>query len=208
MGTVRAVRTRMWFICALTAAALVGCTGEPGPAPGAGPTDAPESEAPLSDVVGTVEEVSVTDLSISGGGLYPDGSSADAPVATDDEAVSSAVDEARAWLDAHLTDVQAGGPGRAEVPELVGDAGPVSTGLAGPDHRVTEATYTFTVGVRGAPEWVQSDVVVDREDGRMTATFVFVADGSELSLVAAHVGDGTPVPVDADATDTDPEEVP
>jgi hypothetical protein len=139
--------------------------------------------------------VVVADLSGAGSGLVPDGSADDQPVPIDDAAVDDAVSAAVRWLDAHLSDVQAGGSGDPAVGELVGESRALSAGMADPDHPVVAATYRATVGARGGPEWLRMSTVVERDDGELTATFVFVPEGRDtVTLVAAQVGDGTPAP--------------
>lgn len=148
---------------------------------------------PPEDVAGTVTEVTVTDLSETNSGLHRDGSEADAPVPVDQDAVEATVAAVTAWLDAHLTDVQSGGEGRVVEAGLEGDVTVVSGALTGPEHPVTDASYVVTLGARGSPEWVRASVTVEREDGSMTATFVFVPEGEGVRLIAAQPGEGTPV---------------
>lgn len=201
------MRTPILLSCALTAALAVGCTSDPVPPP----TDDPEppeaveqvepEPEPLQDVEGTVDEVVVTDLSVTESGLYRAGSDGDAAVPIDQAAVDAAVAEAAAWLDAHITDVQSGGPGRLEDVALSGDPSDVAGGLTNPDHPVVSASYLFTVGALGVPEWVRVSVTVTREDGVMPATFVFLPEGDGLSLLAINVGEGTAAPAAQTTTD-------
>lgn len=208
------MRTRTWLSCALTAALVVGCSPDPAPRSVEQPTEEPadpqepeqpevEEPEPLEDVAGTIDEVVVSDVSGEGSGLYPDGSDGDAGVAIEADAVDAAVTAAVAWMDAHLTDVQSGGPGQVIDAGVTGDPALVSGGLAGPDHPVTAATYSVTVGARGAPEWLRVATVVERADGTMTATFVFLPDGDGgVSLLAVQVGDGDPAPAPAEPAET------
>lgn len=196
VATFRRVRTSTRLACALTAAWLVGCTSDPAPrvitplVVG----EKPEPPPPLEDVVGTVDEVTVADLSAAGSGLHPDGSAADAGTPPDPAAVDAVVAAATRWVDAHLTAVQAGQEGLVAGAGLEGDPTAAAAALANPAHRITDARYTVTVGAVGAPEWVRVGAVVDREDGEMTVTFVLVPDGTGIALVAVQTGDGTPAP--------------
>ncbi|WP_052665400.1 hypothetical protein [Nitriliruptor alkaliphilus] len=203
------MRTRIWLSCALTAALAVGCTSDPAPRSIEEPERPPEVEQvepepePLQDVEGTVDEVVVTDLSVTESGLYRDGSEGDAPVPIDQAAIDAAVAEATAWLDTHITDVQSGGSGNLEDVALSGDPADVAGGLANPDHPVVSASYLFTIGALGVPEWVRVSVTVTREDGVMPATFVFLPEGDGLSLLAINIGEGTPAPAAETTPDDD-----
>lgn len=143
---------------------------------------------------GDVAGLDVRDLSPTGTGLFAKGSARDASVSVDQDAVDAAVDAAVAWLDAHLTDLQSGGPGRVADAGLTGDAADASRGLTGPGRPVTAATYRARVGTRGVPEWVAIAVDVEREDGRSGAWFVFIPDDDGVRLVAARPNNGTTAP--------------
>jgi hypothetical protein len=200
LATVRAVRTRIWLVCALTAVLAVGCSADaPEPEIGGPAGEDPGTPSGPSGVVGTVAERTVTDLSNAGSGLHPDGSPADDATPIDQGAVDAAAEAATRWLDAHLTDLQAGGTGHVAGAGLEGDTA-AAADLANPDHPVTSASYVVTVGARGGPEWLRVGAVVGREDGERTATFVFVPAGDEVTLLAVELGDGTPAPA-AEATE-------
>jgi hypothetical protein len=183
---------------------LVGCSSAPTAADDGAPDTGEVEDVGAGGpgpVAGTLEEVVVADLSAAGSGLVPDDSAEDRAVPVDDAAVDAAVEAAVRWLDGHLTDVQTGGSGDPAVGALVGDAAAASTGMADPDHPVVAATYHATVGARGGPEWLRMSTVVERDDGELTATFVFVPEGpDEVTLVAVQLGDGAPVPT-SDASD-------
>lgn len=199
VATFARVRSRPWLPLLLTTVLVVGCSPDSGPGsdqPDASPTPAPDVPTrppPPEDVAGVVDEVTVNDLSISGSGLYPDGSGKDEPVPVDQDAVDATVAAAVDWMDRHLTDLQDGGDGLVVEAGLEGDPAPVSQGMAGPDHPVTQAEYVVTVGARGTPEWVRVSVIADREDGSMSANFVFLPGGDGVTLLAAQPGEGTPV---------------
>lgn len=191
------MRSRPWLPYLLTTVLVLGCSPEPEREPEPEPpaaTETPEEEpSPPGDVEGVVDEVIVTDLSISGSGLYPDGSAKDGAVPVDQDAVDATVAAAVDWIDSHLTDVQSGGDGLVAEAGLEGDATPVSEAMAGREHPVTQASYTVTVGAREVPEWVRVSVIATREDGSMSANFVFLPGGDGVSLLAVQPGEGTPV---------------
>jgi hypothetical protein len=208
LATFRRVRIRPLLACVLTAATLVGCTDdpEPGVGPVADPTveEDPALPPPPPEVAGELAAVTVNDLSRTETGLFRAGSDPDAPVPVDRAAVDASVAAAVAWVDAHLTDVQAGGSGHVGDAGLPGDDTTVASGLTNPDHPATSVTYRATVGALGAPEWIRMSTAVQREDGEGTATFVFLPVGAgEVVLVAAQVGDGTPAPPASPPEDAD-----
>lgn len=145
-------------------------------------------------MVGDLAELDVRDLSPNGTGLFAEGSARDASVSVNQAAVDAAVDAAVAWLDAHLTDLQSGGPGRVADAGLTGDATDASRGLTEPGRPVTTATYRARVGTRGVPDWVAIAVDVEREDARAGAWFVFLPEDDGVRLVAARPDDGTTAP--------------
>lgn len=202
------MHTRFWLACSLTALVAFGCSPDPGPEPVTTETPEPVPEPepvehdppPPDDVAGTVDEVAVVDLSTHHSGLHHDGSEPDAPVPVDEDAVEAVVDAAVTWVDAHLTDVQAGGDGAVVDGGLDGEVAAASTAVTGPDHPVTEATYVVTVGALGAPEWVRVSSTVARADGATSTTYVFLPDGDQVTLLAVHTGDGTPVPAQGAAS--------
>lgn len=201
------MRIRTWLSCALTAALLVGCSSDAEPAPRAvqelaGPEEPspppspppPPTPPPPPDVEGDVVEVDVWDLSASGSGLFAEGTARDASVPIDDEAVDAAVGAATAWIDAHLTDLQRGGPGWVADAGLIGDAAAASRGLIGPERPVISTSYRVRVAVHGAPEWVAVAAEVQGADGTAGAWFVFLPDGGAVRLVAVHPDEGTAAP--------------
>lgn len=198
------MRTSTRLACALTAAWLIGCSADPGPDVPDAPVTIIEPEPEpdlLEDVVGTIDELTINDLSLVGSGLHPDGSTADVATPADTTAIDAAVAAATGWVDEHLTAVQAGEAGLVADAGLDGDPTAVSAGLANPEHRVTAASYTVTVGAVGDPEWIRVGAVVEREDGEMAVTFVLVPDRAGVTLVAAQAGEGTPAPPATSAPD-------
>ena len=147
--------------------------------------EVPEEPEP-TPVEGEVEVAEIADLSITESRLVAPGSAENEPVPVDEEAVDALVAAIAAWLDEHLTDLQADGEGRVAE---VGLVGPEGTGdLAGPGAVVETAAYTFIVGARGGPEWVRVRVEVTTEDGdEHAAIFAFTGhEEPELQGVEAH----------------------
>lgn len=140
---------------------------------------APEPDRPVLEpdpppVRGEAEVVEIVDLSITDSRLVHAGSGANDPVPVDDDAVSARVEALTAWLDRHLTDLQEGGDGLVADVGLAGSAEVGTLAGSGTLLRSRSATYAFTLGVRGAPEWILVDVaVLDRLGDRHTATFAF-----------------------------------
>lgn len=195
-----AVGAAVLVVVLLTRSDEPSASTEPPPTPVVEQEDEaePDEEEPTpTPVAGEVSEVTITDLSITGSALRPDGSPAEAPVAVQQDAVDATVDAATAWLDAHLTAAQDGEPGL--LPDgLDGPIDAATTGLAHPDRAVTTASYTVTMGVRGVPEWIRVGVAVSRDDGTSAdATFVFVPTDADLEVIAVLPGDGTDVPEEA-----------
>lgn len=139
-------------------------------------------------------EVDVWDLSAPGSGLFAEGSARDASVTIDEEAVHAAVAAATAWIDAHLTDLQRGGPGHVADAGLTGDAAAASAGLTGPERPVTSASYRVRVGAHGTPEWVAVAAAIERASGTAGGWFVFLPDGDDVTLVAVRPDEGTEAP--------------
>ena len=183
---------------------------------GRGPADAPVTSTvettasevppevepdPPAPVQGDVVEVSLRDLSVTGSGLRTAGSGPDQAVAVEQEAVDAAVEEAVAFVDAHLTSAHDGDGG--QLPEgLDGPRDAVTTGLASADLPAVRVSHNVAVGVLGTPEWVSVGSVVERVDGSTAAaTFVFTVTDGHLELIAVQAGAGAEVP----PTDDEPE---
>ena len=105
----------------------------------------------------------------------------------DQAAIDGLASAVRTWLDRHLTDLQAGGPGLLEevaAPGLLDGDEParraVTDALTGPDRPVEDALYHVVVAHEGAPIWARVTVVVGAADGTVAeAGFVFTP-GPEL----------------------------
>lgn len=177
---------------------LVGCSPDPvtPPDPTIPPSATPSVPDPIATepepepeppppVVGELTRTITYDLSVTGTGLYRDGTEDDRRVPIDEAAGEAAVAAAVTWVDAHLSDLQAGGPGGLEGLGLVGATELAAGALTDPDHVVSAARYAVAVGARGTPEWVRLTADVARSDGTSArAEFVFTVVGDEVVPVA------------------------
>ncbi len=114
----------------------------------------------------------------------------------DSRAVEAFTAAVAGWLDRHLSDLQAGGPGLlAEVaaPGLLAGAPSepvtaVTGALASPQRPVSQAVYQVVVAQEGPPLWARVNITVQPEGGPpATAGFVF-APGPPLVLIALQGG--------------------
>jgi hypothetical protein len=173
-----------------------GAEPDPEPEPPAAVEPEPEPEPdpepePPSPVVGEYGLSGVVDVSIHRRRVYGLGMPQEAPVVHDAAAVDAFVDAMATWLDAHFTELQDGGLGRAQEAGLVGPPEVVS--LTDPDHPVSRAEYAMVVFARAEPEWARVAVDITRSDGSvLRANFVFLP-GDPPFLVAAE-GQGTRPP--------------
>ena len=152
---------------------------EPRPRPAPERPVQPAPPPPPEPVAGTSELVEVVDLSASGSGVFREGTEGNAPVPVEEEAVEAFVRDVTAWLDAHLMDVQRGGPGT--IPELGGE---LLEPLDDSEPRVDDVTYAIRIGARGAPEWAEVTITVTGADEAATRVLA-VVPGDEPTLVAA-----------------------
>lgn len=115
------------------------------------------------------------------------------PPEPDRTAIDAFATQVGDWLDAHLTDLQAGGDGRLDevaAPGLL-DGDPatvldVTAELTGPDRPVTDALYHVVVSHEGAPIWARVTVLVGTEGGA-TARVGFVFEpGPRLVAAGPH----------------------
>jgi hypothetical protein len=154
------------------------------------PTPEPPPPPPPEPVRGTVGEVEIVDLSVTGTKLFQPGSGADAPVPVDQAAVDELVARVAAGFDAHLTALEGVEEPDADDPAVVPlgglDPTPLTGTLAGPETPVEEATYHLRVGVRGVPEWLELTVVVGSDEAPRSASFV-VVPGDPPRLLAGEV---------------------
>lgn len=104
------------------------------------------------------------------------------------------------WLDAHLDDLQRGGPGRlgdvAPAPLLAAatdaELASVTSALASPAAPVAAARYRLDAAYEDATEWLTATVEVTGPDGDVTAVMlVFVPGAAGPELVLFGPADAT-----------------
>lgn len=172
----------------------VACSGDGDPE--AGPTTASPSPSPSRIQAEPVEgERDVQLFAVSNEQAVWDRAQPE----PDPAAIEQITNKVGNWLNAHLGDLQEGGPGRLDevaASGLLESTAPdaqaaVTTSLASPDRLVDSATYQLVVAHTDAPQWVRATAQVAGRDGvSRTAHFVFeVAEGS-IALVAAGPGPG------------------
>jgi hypothetical protein len=186
-------------VVAVCAAMLVSCSDEPTPEPpvAAGdvehePSPIPEPTEPALDPVAGI--ASTSRLSVSNGPVvFTPGDPNNRPPPDDEEEIARLVGATVDWLDAHLTDLQAGGEGL--IHEVAADGllerrhgeawRAVTTALSAPDRLVDHAAYDVLVGVDGAPQWLRVTVRTTSKDGNeATAELVFVPAEGRPVLIA------------------------
>lgn len=186
-------------LCALALAAA-SCSGtqaavaDPSPTPVAVVSPSPSPSPTPPPVVAVAGERIVALVDVGDGALLgPDDRGE-----VDETGVTAFADAVFDWLDAHLTDLQAGGAGQlAEVaPEglSTGDGAPTDAGtaaLASPELPVATARYELTAYHDAAEEFASVRVTVTGPDAaERTATLVFAPDANgapELVLVGPEV---------------------
>ncbi|MFN2557724.1 MAG: hypothetical protein ABR592_12835 [Nitriliruptorales bacterium] len=170
------------LIAMLAAVVLTGC---PSPPPATSPPDA-ATPTPYGPVRG---EARIDVVSTSAGPIVFH--SQPAPAA-DGGAGGAFAAGVVAWLDRHLTDLQAGGPGllgEVAAPGLLPGAPAesvtaVTGALASPQRPVATAVYHVVVAQEGPPLWARVNLTVQPDGGApVNAGFVFTP-GPPLVLVA------------------------
>lgn len=171
----------------LIAAALLAAACSPG-GPAAAPSPSPTTAGPVHGRIVDAQLVSTA----SGPLVFPAGD----PRATDPPADTAAADtlirQVTEWVDRHLTDLQAGGPGKlAEVaaPGLLETADPevlrALTSLVDPTHPAQQVSYRVIVGHLGGPQWAEVTATVVRADAAVEVEFLFLPTAALPQLVAA-----------------------
>ena len=159
------------------------------PPPAESPSPSP-SPTPTPDPVVGIRNVTSTSVS-NGPVVFNPGDDDSIPAEADQPAIDGFAEAVAVWLDAHLDDLQNGGPGAlAEVaaPGMLDLASPdavaaVTTGLASPDHFVDSATYTIAVFHDGPPQWLHATADVTwRDGGSARASFLFVPERQLVAL--------------------------
>lgn len=160
------------------APAATTTTPTPSDAPSPTPAPSPSPTYELTTVQG--ERVPAAYNVTSAGMLGPQ-----TRPAPDDAAILDLIHRVGDWLDAHLDDLQRGGPGKLEgmaLPGLLAEASPgqlekVTTALASPEHPVASASYRLAAYHEDTPEWLEAAVSVTHPDGGTAqATLVFMVD--------------------------------
>lgn len=186
---------RLVAAAAVAGVVLAACSSgeEAAPAPSPSPSPSPTPELVPVRGEATVETVSV----FAGPPVFSPGDPDGEEPATDDDAVAAIVGTVTDWLDAHLTDVQSGGPGllpQVAADGLLGGATPAATDaltrdLAAPTAPVASASYHLVVAVAGPPQWLEARVEVVGRDGSLRhADFVFTPTDTGAELLAAGPG--------------------
>lgn len=174
------------LLIVLTAVTFVACSSAP-PAPSPSAADPPTPSAPVRG------QVSIGVISASAGPIVFHDQPAPPP---DDVAVAGFAAAVAAWLDRHLTDLQAGGPGLlAEVaaPGLLAGAPSehvraATQALASPGRPVTNAFYHVIVAQEGLPLWARVNLTITSAEGTTTSAGFVFTPGPPPVLVAAQGG--------------------
>lgn len=178
---------------------LVSCSDEPAPQPPVAAGDLEQEPSPTPEPTGpalvpVAGIASTSRLSVSNGPVvFTPGDPNNKPPPDDEEEIARLVGATVDWLDAHLTDLQAGGEGLIHEVAAEGllerrhdDAWrAVTIGLSAPDRLVDRAAYDVLVGVDGAPQWLRVTVTTTSADGsEATAELVFVPAEGRPVLIA------------------------
>ncbi len=191
-------RVRTAAALAATALVLAACGGGDEEA-------APGDEAPVVEAGQPVEVIGrsglvLWDVSPSGTKVFVEGSEADQPVEPDQTAITTAADAVASWLDAVLTERNAGLTTTVAATEVDADAFATAMGMDGPatngvlDSQITAATYLVEIGYLGTPGWMQVRVestLGDPDGNRSTRldTFIFaVEDDGALTFLGLETG--------------------
>lgn len=170
------------LLIVLSAVTFAACSSAP-------PVTSPLAVAPPSPPGPVYGEANIDVVSSSAGPIVFHNRPAPPP---DDAAIAAFAAGLVGWLDRHLTDLQAGGPGllnEVAAPGLLdgASAGPVTavTGaLASPQRPVANAFYHVVVAQEGPPLWARVNVTVQALEGAPAyAGFVFTP-GPPLMLIA------------------------
>lgn len=199
MGAAEHRRARSTLVAGLAviSVALTGCANDAAPAATpvdetvAETTEAPTAEAapatPSAPAAVVGERVPAAHW-VSSASLL----SHRATAAGSGDAVLPLVHEVGDWLDAHLTDLQAGGDGRlADVADpglldaaAAADLDAVTVALASADAPAASARYVLEGSYDAMAEWVEATVEVTRPDGTVArATMVFTPGDAGPRLV-------------------------
>jgi|GEM_PF-2229804 hypothetical protein len=191
-------RARPLVAAAAAALVLAACGGGDEEA-------APVQETPVVEAGQPVEVIGrsglvLWDVSPAGTKVFVEGSEADQPVAPDQAAITAAADAVATWLDAVLTERNAGLTTTVAATEVDPDAFATAMGMDGAatngvlDAQIVGATYLVEIGYLGTPGWMQVRVESTLADPAGTQstrldTFLFaVEDGGALTFLGLETG--------------------
>lgn len=192
MTTLRTARLLAGVGTLILLAAACPTAGEPAVSPSPSPTRPATTPSPTPEAV-RGHLTLVVDAADPGPIVFHDRPEPE----PDGAAVEALAGQVTEWLDAHLTDLQAGGDGLlgdVAAPGLLTGAssdavGAVTSGLASPGRPVAAAQYHVVVVHDGQPRYARATIAVRSSSGRVArGAFVFV-DRGELRLVATGPDD-------------------
>ena len=166
---------------------------------------APTPETPVVEAGQPVEVIGrsglvLWDVSPAGTQVFVEGTDEDQPVAPDQAAITAAADAVATWLDAVLTERNAGLTTTVGATDVDADAFATAMGMDGPatngvlDTQITGATYLVEIGYLGTPGWMQVRVesqLADPDGNASTRldTFIFaVEDDGALTFLGLETG--------------------
>jgi hypothetical protein len=105
------------------------------------------------------------------------------------QSIDKFVTEIHRALDSHLTSLgrgEGGTLGKIRVDRVPGIDPELTSELATPERWVVDATYAFSVGHSGHPQWAEVRMRLERSDGTTaTPTLVFVVGNDRAPRLAA-----------------------
>ncbi len=189
-------RARILATVATAALVLTACGGDSADAPEEGPLVQAGQPLPVQGRSGLV----LWDVSPAGTKVFVEGSDEDQPVTPDQVAITASADAVAAWLDAVLTERNAGLTTTVATTAVDPDAFATAMGMDGPatdgvlDTQITAATYLVEIGYLGTPGWMQVRVESSLADPAGTTstrldTFIFaVEDDGALTFLGLESG--------------------
>ena len=191
-------RARPLVAAAAAALVLAACGGGDEEA-------APVQETPVVEAGQPVEVIGrsglvLWDVSPAGTKVFVEGSEEDQPVEPDQAAITAAADAVATWLDAVLTERNAGLTTTVAATDVDPDAFATAMGMDGAatngvlDAQIVGATYLVEIGYLGTPGWMQVRVESTLANPAGTPstrldTFLFaVEDGGALTFLGLETG--------------------
>lgn len=193
-------RRRRHLAAVATLAVLLAACGRGGGEPSGAVQDGPVVRRGEPVAVAGRSGLVLWDVSPAGTKVFVEGSERDQPVPPDQAALAAAADAVASWLDAVLTERNAGLTTTVAATDvdvetfaaLMGMGGPATDGVL--DQQITAATYLVEIGYLGTPGWMQVRVesrLADPDGNTATRldTFIFaVEDDGSLTFLALEVG--------------------